>query len=341
MRSVRRFGRLFAVAGAAVMAITLGAARAQDAAGRAQDVAFDELLSGVVRIKTFINPDGRTLESLGRDREGSGIVIDDNGLVLTIGYLIVEAHAAEIITNSGHAVPADIVGFDNDTGFGLLRAIAPLRVRPLVLGKSSEVKAGDPVVVAGYGGAPRALPVRVVSKREFAGYWEYLLDNAIFTSPPYPAWSGAALINREGKLVGVGSLVVGDAAEKGREGPGNMFVPIDLLLPILGDLLTTGHSTAPPRPWIGINTQDIGGHLFVTRVTPGTPADKAGLKRGDLIVGVDGKAAKGVPDFYRKMWAQGRAGVTIPLDILRGGEHQRVEVPSINRLDHLKLKSTF
>lgn len=340
MRTVRLLGRLsrFVIAGALSIAVIAGWTCGS---ARAQNTSFDELLSGVVRIKTFINPDGRTLENLGRDREGSGIVIDDNGLILTIGYLIVEAHTAEIVTNDGHAVPADIVGYDHDTGFGLLKAIAPLKVRPLLLGKSADVKTGDPVVVAGYGGAARAVPVRVVSKREFAGYWEYLLDDAIFTSPPYPAWSGAALLNHEGKLVGVGSLVVGDTAEKGGGAPGNVFVPIDLLPPILGDLLTTGHSATPPKPWIGVNTQDIGGHVFVTRVSPGAPADKAGLKRGDLIVGVNGAAAKGLPDFYRKMWAQGTAGASIPLDILRGGEHLRVDVPSMSRLDHLKLKSTF
>ena len=336
MRTIRRPG----LAALAAVVIAIAGAWWADAA-QAQSQSFADMLSGVVRIKTFINPDGRTLDSLGKDRDGSGIVIDDNGLVLTIGYLMVEAHAAEIITNDGHSVPADIVGYDHNTGFGLLKAVLPLKVKPLAFGKSADVKAGDPVVVAGYGGAARALPVRIVSKREFAGYWEYLLDDAIFTSPPYAAWSGAALINRDGKLVGVGSLILGDVSEKGGGQPGNVFVPIDLLPPILGDLLSVGHSAAPPRPWIGLNTQDIGGHLFVTRVTPGTPADKAGLKRGDLIVGVDGATAKGLPDFYRKMWAQGTAGVTIPLDILRGGEHRRVEVPSINRLDHLKLKSTF
>ena len=334
MRSIR-------AAGIVLVAAIMNLASPGGPASAQSSQSFADMLSGVVRIKTFINPDGRTLESLGKDREGSGIVIDDSGLVLTIGYLMVEAHAAEIVTNGGHSVPADIVGYDHNTGFGLLRAVLPLKVKPLPFGKSADVKEGDPVVVAGYGGPERALPVRVVSKREFAGYWEYLLDDAIFTSPPYPAWSGAALINRDGKLVGVGSLILGDVSEKGGGSPGNVFVPIDLLPPILGDLLSVGHSAAPPRPWIGLNTQDIGGHLFVAKVTPGTPADKAGLKRGDLIVGVNGATTKGLPDFYRKMWAQGTAGVTIPLDILRGGEHRRIEVPSINRLDHLKLKSTF
>ena len=340
MRMVGRLGSrlVFAFAGAVVAIIMAGW---PCGGARAQTLSLEDLVSGVVRIKTFINPDGRTLENLGRDREGSGIVIDDNGLILTIGYLMVEAHTAEVITNDGRTVPADIVGYDNDTGFGLLKAILPLKVRPLAFGRSAEVKADDPVVIAGFGGVARASPVRVVARREFAGYWEYLLDDAIFTSPPYPAWSGAALINRDGKLVGVGSLVVGDATGKGDAAPGNMFVPIDLLAPILADLMAEGHPAAPPRPWIGINTEDIGGQLFVVRVTPGTPADKAGLKRGDVILSIDGAAAKNLPDFYRQMWARGAAGTTIPLDVLRGKDRERVDVKSMSRRDHLKLKSTF
>src|SRR5262245_63710057 len=186
------------------------AVMASGTAAAAEAPSLEDLLSAVVRIKTYINPDGRTVQNLGKEREGSGIVIDQNGLVLTIGYLMVEAHAAEVITNAGRTVPANIVGYDHETGFGLLRAIEPLKLKPLAFGRSADVKQGDPVLVASYGGADMVAPVHVVAKREFAGSWEYLLDEAIFTSPPHPAWSGAGLINRDGKLVGVGSLIVGD-----------------------------------------------------------------------------------------------------------------------------------
>src|SRR5262245_13447647 len=303
--------------------------------------ALDELVSAVVRIKTFINPDGRTIENLGREREGSGIVIDADGLVLTIGYLMVEAHAAEVITNAGRTVPASVVGYDHETGFGLLRAMEPLRLKPLTFGKSAELKQGDPVLVASYGGAGMVAPVRVVAKREFAGNWEYLLDDAIFTAPPHPAWSGAALINRDGKLVGVGSLIVGDAAGSGEGNPGNMFVPIDRLPPILGDLIADGRSAGAPRPWLGVTTNEAHGKLIVTKVTPGGPAEQAGLQRGDIIVAVNGEKTESLADLYRKVWAVGQAGVTVPLDVLHDDEKQRVAVKSMNRLDHLKLKSTF
>ncbi|MGZ5805044.1 MAG: S1C family serine protease [Xanthobacteraceae bacterium] len=307
----------------------------------AQRASLDETLSAVVQIKTSINPEGRTVENLGRDREGSGIVIDDNGLVLTIGYLMVEAYSAEITTNGGKVIPADIVGYDFESGFGLLRAVEPLKIKPMPLGKSADVKEKDQVLVASFGGPSMALGARVVSKRQFAGGWEYLLDDAIFTAPLHPAWSGAALINRDGKLVGVGSLIVGDASGRGDSTNGNMFVPIDRLPPVLADLISDGHPSGVARPWLGITTDERRGRLFVSQVTAGGPAEKAGIARGDRIVGVNGVAAKTLAQFYRQVWSLGAAGVSVPLDVIHDDEARRIDVPSMNRLDHLKLKSTF
>jgi serine protease Do len=310
-------------------------------AGLAQSTRIEELVSAVVRIKTHVNPEGRTVEGLGREREGSGILIDNDGLVLTIGYLMVEAYAAEVVDNSGRTVPASVVGYDHETGFGLLRTMEPLRLKPMPLGKSADVKERDPVLVASFGGPDMVAGAYVVAKREFAGNWEYMLDEALFTAPPHPAWSGAALINREGKLVGVGSLIVGDAAGGNDKTPGNMFVPIDRLLPVLGDLISDGRVAGPGRPWLGVNTDELRGRLFVSRVTPGGPAEKAGLKRGDVVVGVNGEPPKNLADFYRKVWAQGAAGTTVAIDVLQDSQVRRVEIKSINRLDHLKLKTTL
>ncbi|HEY1363516.1 MAG TPA: S1C family serine protease [Xanthobacteraceae bacterium] len=330
-----------ALGAALIVSVAFAGPIAASVAAAAQPGWVDEIVSAVVRLKTHINPEGSTVPSLGREREGSAILIDDRGLLLTIGYLMVEAYAAEVVDNAGHSIPADVVGYDAESGFGLLRSIQSLKLRPTPLGRSAQVKEQDPVLIVSFGGAAMAGAAYVVARREFAGSWEYLLEDALFTAPPHPAWSGAALVSRDGKLVGVGSLVLRDATGGREQIPGNMFVPIDRLSPILGELIANGRPSGPARPWLGVNTEELGGHLLVTRVTPGSPAEKAGLKSGDIVGGVNGEQAHGLADFYRKVWALGGAGVSVPLDVLREGEMRRFDVRSINRLDQLKLKSTF
>lgn len=304
----------------------------------AQAPSLETIAAAVVHLKTFINPEGRSVATLGAEREGSGIVIGADGLILTIGYLMLEAHAAEVIGNDGRSLAADVVGYDHETGFGLLKTSAALNLKPIAFGRSAELKAQDPVLVASFGGPEMVAPAFVVARREFAGSWEYLLEEAIFTAPPHPVWSGAALINREGKLVGVGSLIVGDAASGT---PGNMFVPIDRLPPIMAELLSEGRVPGPGRPWLGLTTEESGGKLLIGRVAPGGPAEKAGLEKGDVILGVGGRAARGLADFYRQVWALGAAGAMVPLDVLHGSEKRRFDLKSIDRMDHLKFKSTF
>jgi len=299
------------------------------------ELALDELLSGVVEIRTHIDADARTADSLGREREGTGIVIDGQGLVLTIGYLMVEAATADIVTGDGRTVGAQALAYDNETGFGLLRAVSPLKVRPVSIGTASAVKAGDRLLAVSYGGVSGVGAVHVVARREFAASYEYLLNDAIFTAPPHPAWSGAALIGRDGRLVGVGSLALGDVSGRGEGQDGNLFVPVDPLVSILADLIAAGRPAVSP-PWLGLSTDEIDGHLVVKRVTPGAPADHAGVKRGDVIVGVNGETPKDLADLYHKVRALGHAGVDVPLELLNQGEVRAVIVHSMNRLDHLK-----
>ena len=325
----------------AVVSAALPASAQGTTQGTAQGTTLTDLVSAVVRIKTFINPDGRSVSNLGREREGSGIILDENGLILTIGYLMVEAHSAEVITNAGRTLPASVVGYDHETGFGLLRTLEPIKTKPLPIGKAADVKEQDRALVVSFGGAGMVVPVNVVSKRVFAGSWEYLVPDALFTSPPHPAWSGAALVSREGKLLGVGSLIVGDASGKKDGVPGNMFVPIDLLMPIFGDLLADGRVSGPGKPWLGVAAEEMSGELRVSRVTPESPAEKAGIKRGDVVIGVGGDVTPTLPEFYKKLWSTGNAGVTVPLDVKQSGSTRRIDVPSVNRLDHLKLRSTF
>lgn len=306
-----------------------------------EKLTIDQMIEPVVRIKVYVDPDARTSQSLGYERDGSGIVIDSNGLVLTIGYLMVEAHTAEIITNDGRKIAANIVGYDHDTGFGLLRATAPLKLRAMQFGKAADLKVGEPVLASSFGGRDGTVPAFIAALREFAGSWEYLIDGAIFTAPAHSHWSGAALINREGKLVGVGSLIVGDVGGKHTGVAGNMYVPIDLLPPILADLINDGRAANAPKPWLGVNTEEVNGKLIVSRITPGSPAEKSGMKRGDVIVSIGGEAPTGLADMYRKIWSRGGAGVDVPVDFERDGGKRHLDIKSMNRLDHLRLKSTL
>lgn len=298
-------------------------------------------LDAVVGVRATVPGDARTAAVLGTRREGSGAVIDDNGLVLTIGYLILEAVHAEIVLPGERIIPADVVAYDYDTGFGLLRALAPLEIAPIALGSAADLAPETQALVAASGGPEPVVGAVVVSRRDFAGYWEYLLPDAIFTAPPHLAFGGAALIGRDGALLGIGSLIVGDAGGPGSQIAGNMFVPIDALQPILADLLTHGRSAAPARPWLGLYSEEVRDRLFVSRTAPGGPADAAGLQAGDVIVAVKDEPVSDMADFYRKVWALGEAGAEIPLTVLRPDGLSGITVRSGDRYDYLKLRQSY
>ena len=303
--------------------------------------AHADPLDAVVGVRAVIPNDARTAEVLGTERAGSGVVIGADGLVLTIGYLILEAISAEVVLRGERVVPAEVVAYDYDTGFGLLRALSPIAIAPIEFGRSADLTERNEVLVAGFGGPQPVIGAVVVSRRDFAGYWEYLLPNAIFTAPPHRAFGGAALIGRDGRLLGIGSLIVGDAAEPEQPLPGNMFVPIDALAPIFEDLLAGGRSRAPPRPWLGLYSENLRGRVFVNRVAPDGPAAKAGIAEHDIIVAVKGEPVRDMADFYRKLWALGPAGVEVPLTLLTAQGITQVAVESADRYDYLKIKSSY
>ncbi len=298
-------------------------------------------LDSVVGVEARVPADARTANALGTRREGSGVVIDDKGLVLTIGYLILEAESTEIVLPGDRRIPAEVVAYDYDSGFGLLRALGRLDLDPVDLGDSSALTAHSQILVASFGYAQNLTPALVASRRDFAGYWEYLLPNAIFTTPPHRGFGGAALFGPDGRLLGIGSLFVGDAAAKDQPLAGNMFVPIDALKPIMADLLSHGRRSGPGHPWLGVFTQELRGRLFVDRVSPQGPAAAAGLAVGDIIVSVGDAPVAGMADFYRKIWALGEPGVTVPLTVLKADGLSQVEIKSGDRYDYLKLKPSY
>lgn len=296
-------------------------------------------LNAVVGVRAKVPASARTAQTLGAEREGGGVVIGEDGLVLTIGYLIMEAVETEIVEQDGSVVPADVVAYDYDTGFGLLRPLAKLDATPIELGDSSNLPEETRVLVAGPDGPS---PAMVVSRREFAGYWEYLLPDAIFTSPPYRSFGGAALIGSDGRLLGIGSLIVGDARRPGEQLPGNMFVPISALKPIMDDLLRDGRSAKSARPWLGLNTQELRGHVLISRVTPGGPAEQAGVPANAIVMAVGNRKVSSLAEFYKAIWALGQPGVQVPLTLLDSSAgYREVVVTSGDRYDYLNLDPTY
>jgi len=298
-------------------------------------VNLDRALKSIVTVQSSIPEDAFTAQTLGEQRSGSGVVIRESGLVLTIGYLIMEAEGVWLADAEGRVTPGHALAVDGETGFGLVQALGPLNCPALELGRSSETKLGDQVTVAA-GAGTKPVRAMVVGKQEFAGYWEYFLDEAIFTSPAHPFWGGAGAIDRNGRLVGIGSLHVEQLSA--RTGPRdiNMIVPIDLLPPVLDDLLAYGRVNKPARPWLGIFSAENGDEIIVASVAENGPAAAAGIRRGDVLASVGGSEIEGLGDFYHKVWSRGPAGVEIPIEIVRDGRAIGLRIRSADRSSFMK-----
>lgn len=306
----------------------------------ADDVDFDlaEALGAVVALRAGVPDDAFTAPILGTERGGNGVVIDKDGLVLTIGYLITEAESIWLTTSGGTVIPGHALAYDQESGLGLVLPLSPLRVAPLARTTLAAAQLEGDVYVVSHGGVAHALRAKIVARREFAGHWEYLLDEALFTTPAHPEWSGAALLDGSGRLVGIGSLFVqeadGDDTVKG-----NMFVPSELIDPILDDLLRTGHANRPARAWLGMYSIETRDGIAVQGVAEGGPAERAGVREGDIVRNVAGTSVSGLADFYRCVWGCGSAGTGIPLTLWRGGAIKEVTIASVDRNALLKKPS--
>jgi len=303
---------------------------------RPEDYGYDleRALSSVVGMHSMIPPDAFTAETLGVERAGNGVLID-NGLVLTIGYLITEAQTVWLHLGDGRVVEGHALGFDQETGFGLVQALGKIELPALGIGVSREADIGERVVIGGAGGRTRSLAGHIAAKQEFAGYWEYVLDEAIFTYPAHPNWGGTGLISSKGELIGIGSLQL-ERAREGKNEHLNMIVPIDLLPPILDDLRKFGRVNKPARPWLGLYSTEVEDKIVAVGIAPKGPAARAELRTGDVILAVKGEVVSTLAQFYRKVWSLGRAGVEVPLTLYREGVTFEVRVNSSDRARFLK-----
>jgi S1-C subfamily serine protease len=303
-----------------------------------EDYAYDldRALAAMVALRATVPADAFTAETLGTERAGNGVFIRGNGLVLTIGYLITEADSIWLTLSDGRSVPGHVLGYDQETGFGLVQALAKLDMPALEFGNSSKASLGERVVVGGAGGRARSVAARIVAKQEFAGYWEYVLDEALFTAPAHPNWGGTALIGAGGDLLGIGSLQLQQAVDKEQAQNINMIVPIDLLKPVLDDLMNYGRRNAPARPWLGLYATEVENRLVIVGLADRGPAKRADLRTGDVVLAVAGSEVRDLATLFRRIWAQGKAGVDVPITIYRDGSTMEMRVKSGERERFLK-----
>ena len=331
---------LFCIYGLLAVLASIGQVHAANAPAAQPQATMDALAkayAAVVGVRVMVSAEAPSAETLGRARLGSGVVIGSDGLILTIGYLMIEAEMMEIVTQDNKVVPARAVAYDIATGFGLLRPVLPLRtLAPVPMGSVREMQVGEPLMVATGGEDGDVGMTQLVSKRPFSGYWEYHIDTALFTSPPVTSsggnHSGAPVFNQKGELLGIGSLFVGDAMGVNRRMPGNMFVPIDLLKPILAEMQATGSTKQSHRPWLGLTSTEQDGRVQIVRVNRNSPALEAGLKPGDVVLAVDGAKVTTLEAFYKKLWDRALPDSDVSLTVLQGAELKTFVIKAVDRM---------
>lgn len=322
------------VAAAGFLLLGCSAFGATDTASTAQTAleALNKANAAVVGVQVTVTEGARSAESLGQHRSGSGVVIGPDGLILTMAYLMLEADSIQIVTRDQRTLPARAVGIDLATGFGLVKPLLPLRIDPVPMGSHRELRTGESLMVASGGEDTEVGLAQLVSKRPFSGYWEYHLEAALFTSPAMRNHSGASLFSKRGELLGIGSLLVANASGESSRVQGNMFVPVDLLKPILDEMQRTGTSAKSRRPWLGLTSSEQDGRVHVVRVTKGSPAEMAGVQSGDVVVAVDGVGVKTLEEFYKRIWAHASPDAEMKITVQQGAETKELTLKGVDRM---------
>jgi serine protease Do len=342
--AIFKFGRAWTLAALAFCALAVQAATPAPQAAQSVMDALSRANAAVVGVRVKVGDGARSAETLGKERSGSGVVIGPDGLILTIGYLMMEAQTIQIVTSDNKTLPAQAVAYDLATGFGLIKPLLPLRgVAPVPLGSVNDLATGEPLMAAtgsqADGDEADVGMTQLVSKRAFSGYWEYHLDAAVFTSPPINNHSGAPLFNQKGELIGIGSLFVLNALGDNRRVPGNMFVPVDLLKPILSEMQQTGSTKFSRRPWVGLTSSEQGGRVQIVRVNKESPAQAAGLEPGDVVLAVDGAKVSTLEAFYKKLWAYDKPDAEITLTVLQGADIKTIKFKGVDRMSTMQRAS--
>ena len=300
---------------------------------------IDLFYESIVSVRSTVPPEARTADSLGVERDGNGVAIDENH-ILTIGYIVIESESIEIGLSDGRRLPAKLVGYDHTSGFGIIKSIVPLKMSPLKLGNSDNINSEQDLLILPSPNRGAGSIVRSVSRRPFTGWWEYFVESPIYTTPPNGLWAGAPILNEKGEILGIGSLFVSEAVP-GISSPGNMSVPINLLKPILGDLISSGRRKSKIQPYLGISSDDRNDQVIVTRVSKGGPAFKAGIRPQDVIMTINGSQVSDLKSFYEKVWKSGESGVVIELSVLRKGLIMTFNVKTVDRLDYFFKPRSF
>jgi len=295
---------------------------------------LDSAINSVVKVRTSIPAAAFTADVLGTERIGSGVLINNSGLILTVGYLVTEAETVWLTTNLNQSIPGHVVAYDQSSGLGLVQALGSLDIDASELDSSDLVTVNDDIFFISYGGIEHSLCSKISRIDEFAGYWEYLLEAAIYTSPPHPQWGGAAVFNKKGHIIGIGSLFLQEIFE-GQNLQGNLAIPTSILKSIMGDMLEFGRSSAPARPWLGMYAVESEKTLTVNSLARYGPAELAGVLQGDKVVGVGKESVSTLANFFRSVWALGAAGVSVPININRNGNQLQLVINSIDRNDFL------